>query len=145
MPVALLFKNATQQKTVIIENKSNGEIFFKKIGFIADTVLIDPEYWLISKNNISRKIVDSAFGQNIIQVFPNPVYNQIFVYLRDLVNPKAFLSIYNATGQLIYKKEIVTYNNSYFQEINTSGYVHGTYFIKVQAGNKTIFVKKIIK
>jgi aminopeptidase N len=145
MPVALLFKNAFQQKTVIIENKSNGEIFFKKIGFMADTVLVDPEYWLITKNNTSKKIIDSASGQNIIQVFPNPLQGQLFVYMRNLADANALISIYNTAGQLMYQKGITTYNNSYFQEIGTAGYAHGAYFIKIQSGNKTIFVKEIIK
>ena len=55
LPVALQFKNATQQKTIVVNNTYNGEIFFNNIGFIADTVIIDPDYWLITKNNISRK------------------------------------------------------------------------------------------
>src|SRR6185503_6872107 len=43
LPVALQFKNATQSVTVIVNNTSNGEIFNKSIGFVADTVIIDPE------------------------------------------------------------------------------------------------------
>ncbi|MEP6594961.1 MAG: M1 family aminopeptidase [Ginsengibacter sp.] len=145
MPVPLLFKNATQQKTVIIENKSNDEVFYKNIGFIADTVLIDPEYWLISRNNRSKKIADSLSGQNIIQVFPNPIQNQLFVYLKDFADPKATINIYNTAGQLIYQRKITVYNNSYFQEINSAGYQSGAYFIKIQSANKIIFTKKIIK
>jgi len=145
MPVALLFKNATQHKTIVIDNKSSGEIFYKNIGFIADTVLIDPEYWLISKNNTSKKVADSISGQNIIQVFPNPVQNQLLIYLRNFADGNTTINIYNAAGQLIYNRKIAVYNNSYFQEINTAGYASGAYFIKIQSGRKTISVKKIIK
>ena len=60
MPVPLQFKNATQQKTIVVDNKFNGEIFFKEIGFIADTVIIDPDYWLITKDNTSEKISDPS-------------------------------------------------------------------------------------
>jgi hypothetical protein len=56
LPVALQFKNATQQATVVVNNTSNGEIFIKNIGFIADTVFIDPEYWLVSNNNTAVKL-----------------------------------------------------------------------------------------
>jgi hypothetical protein len=55
LPVALQFKNATQQATVIVDNIVNGEIFIKPIGFVADTVIIDPEAWLITRNNTTTK------------------------------------------------------------------------------------------
>ena len=60
LPVALKFKNATQQKTIVVDNKTNGETFFRNIGFIADTVLIDPEYWLVTKNNTTAKVPDQS-------------------------------------------------------------------------------------
>lgn len=145
MPVALLFKNATQQKTVIIDNKINDEIVFKNIGFAADTVLVDPEYWIISKNNTSKKLTDSIPGQNIIQVFPNPAQSQLFIYMRSFTGPNATINIYNTAGQLMYQKEITIYNNSYFQEIDIVPYAYGAYYIKIQSGGKTMFVKKIIK
>ena len=56
LPVALKFRNATQSTTVIVDNVSNGEIFIKPIGFVADTVLIDPEAWLITRNNTTQKL-----------------------------------------------------------------------------------------
>ena len=121
------------------------EIFYKKIGFIADTVLIDPEYWLISKNNTTQKKADGITGQNIIQVFPNPVQNQLFIYLRNFTDPNTTINIYSSAGQLIYRKKITAYNNSFFQDVNTAGYASGAYFIKIQSGSKAIFVEKIIK
>ncbi|MEO6220215.1 MAG: M1 family aminopeptidase, partial [Ginsengibacter sp.] len=145
MPVALLFKNTTQQKTIVIDSKSNGEIFYKNIGFIADTVLIDPEYWLISKNNTSQKKADSISGQSSIQVFPNPVQSQLFIYVRNFPAHNATINIYNTAGQLFYQKKITAYNNSFFQEVSTARYASGTYFIKILSNNKTVFVKRIIK
>jgi hypothetical protein len=45
----------------------------------------------------------------------------------------------------MYQKKINLYNNSYFQEINTSSYSRGTYIVKIFLGKKGIFEKKIIK
>jgi aminopeptidase N len=56
MPVPLLFKSTTQQKIIVIDHKLNGEIFYENIGFVADSVLIDPEYWLISRNNMGYRL-----------------------------------------------------------------------------------------
>ncbi|HMK25243.1 MAG TPA: M1 family aminopeptidase [Chitinophagaceae bacterium] len=56
LPVALQFRNATQQATVVVDNKVNGETFIRSIGFTPDTVLIDPDAWLITRNNTSTKL-----------------------------------------------------------------------------------------
>ena len=56
LPVALKFSNATQSATVIVNNTSNGEVFIKPIGFVATSVTIDPEAWLITKNNTSTPL-----------------------------------------------------------------------------------------
>lgn len=144
LPVALQFKNATQQKTIIVDNKSNGETFFKEIGFIADTVIIDPEYWLITKNNISQKVIDNITGQNIVQIFPSPFKNMVNVYLRNFNLSKADLKFFDAGGKLIYKKSIASPGSS-FTEINSQQFAKGIYILKIEAGNSFKFAKKILK
>ena len=144
LPVALKFKNATREKTIVVDNKLNGEIFYKNIGFIADTVLIDPDYWLITKNNISQKVPDNISGQNIVQVFPNPVQSILSVYIRNYTDPTTTINLYNSDGQLLYKK-VLSINGSQFVEIPFDYLAAGTYFIYIKSVNETKFVKKIIK
>jgi len=56
LPVALKFSNGSQTATVIVNNTSNGEEFIKSIGFVATSVTIDPELWLITKNNTATQL-----------------------------------------------------------------------------------------
>ena len=55
MPLALKFKNGSQEKIIVVNNTKNNEFFSAEIGFKADTVLIDPDYWILSRNNVSIK------------------------------------------------------------------------------------------
>ena len=144
LPVALKFKNSTQEKTIVVDNKANGEIFFKNIGFIADTVLIDPEYWLVTKNNVSAKVPDAATGQNIIQVFPNPVADHFYVYLRKMVANTATINLYNAAGQRLYSRTANLVNGSEYLEIPSQYLPKGVYFLRINAGDFK-FVKKLLK
>ncbi|MGI8583831.1 MAG: M1 family aminopeptidase [Chitinophagaceae bacterium] len=144
LPVALKFKNATQQKTIVIDNKSNGEIFYKNIGFVADSVLVDPDYWLITKNNTTQKITDNTGEQNIIQVFPNPVQEQLFIYLKNYTSQIADIYLSNTAGQILYRK-LLWVSGSEFIEIPFDHYARGVYFIKVGSGKDIKFVKKIMK
>jgi hypothetical protein len=144
LPVALKFKNATQEKTIVVDNKTNGETFFRNIGFIADTVLIDPEYWLVTKNNVSAKVPDAASGQNIIQVFPNPVGNHFYIYMRKMAASTANINLYNAAGQLVYTKNINLVNGSEYIEVPSQNLSKGVYFLRINAGDFK-FVKKLLK
>ncbi|MBK8494235.1 MAG: T9SS type A sorting domain-containing protein [Chitinophagaceae bacterium] len=144
LPVALTFKNATQEKTIVVDNKTNGETFFRNIGFIADTVLIDPEYWLVTKNNVSSKVPDAAAGQNIVQVFPNPINDHFTVYMRKMSSASANINLYNAGGQLVYTKNIVLTNGSEYLDVPSKHLPAGTYFLRINAGDFK-YVKKLAR
>ena len=135
MTVPLTFKNATQSKTILVDNKTNGEIFIRNLGFIPDTVLIDPEYLIISKNNTSEKINFPATGTPAVEIYPNPVQNPLTVYLHDFTETKATIQLYNMAGQLMYKKEIALINGAELFYPDFSKLAAGQYIITVQAGN----------
>ncbi|MBA2249493.1 MAG: T9SS type A sorting domain-containing protein [Chitinophagaceae bacterium] len=144
LPVALEFKNATMQKTVILNNKFNGEYFFENIGFIADTVLVDPDYWLITRNNTSVKETDNITGQNVISIFPNPVQDQLYMYFANFNLPAASINIYNAAGQLVYKKQL-SVNGSEFLEVFVKNLSRGIYIVRIQSGTDIKYSRKIVK
>ena len=144
LPVALLFKNATQQKTIVIDNKNNNEIFFKNIGFVADTVIIDPEYWLITRNNISEKIKDNIGEKNGVRVFPNPFSNSFYLYLQNFDAQKIQLKMYDAKGRMVLKEKLLI-NASLFKEIDTQRFSRGVYFIKIETDKGEEVIKRILK
>lgn len=145
MPVALKFKNASQEKTIVVDNKSNAEVFLKNIGFVADTVLIDPEYWLLSRNNTSTKLAGNAGPQNSIQVFPNPIRDQFYIYLRNFASPDVTINLYNAIGQLLYNKNTMLVNGSDYLEIPSKHLPAGEYLLRISAGNNFKYTRKLIK
>jgi aminopeptidase N len=145
MPVALKFKNATQEKTIVVDNKTNGEVFFKNIGFVADTVLIDPEYWLLSRNNSTTKLQGNTGTQNRVQVFPNPIRDQFYIYLRNFASPNVTINLYNAIGQLLYSKNITLVNGSDYIEVPSNHLPAGEYNLQLRSGNNFKYLKRLIK
>ena len=141
LPVALKFKNASQEKTIVIDNKINAEIFIRNIGFIADTVLIDPEYWLITKNNRTSKVPDVTAGQNSILVFPNPVQDRFYIYMRNMTSSTANINLYNVVGQRVYSRNITLINGGEYIEVPSRQLASGTYFLRINADNGFKFVK----
>lgn len=144
MPVPLTFKNATQEKTIIVDNKSNGEIFIKNIGFIPDTVLVDPEYLLISKNNTSIQLPLTNTGIPGVEVYPNPIQQPFTVYLHDFKESKAFLKMYNMKGQLVHQQTITLINGSEIITPAFNNLARGQYILQIRAGDFT-FTKTLLK
>jgi aminopeptidase N len=145
LPVAIKFKNTTQEKTIVFDNKTNGEVFLNNIGFVADTILIDPDYWLISGKNTTTKVFDAVTGQNIVQVFPNPVKDQFYVYLRNFASAKAILNLFNAIGQLVYTRTITFSNGSNYLEIPSKNLPAGEYNLQIKTTGGFKYVKKLLK
>jgi aminopeptidase N len=143
MPVALKFKNATQEKTVVVNNTFNNQDFVQQIGFIADTVLVDPEYWIISKNNTTQKTAVSNTGEGLADIYPNPVTSPLNFYLHDFAAPAAEIRILNTAGQLMYRRSVALINGTELLQLNTSQWARGLYFVQVMAGNKKL-VKRLV-
>ena len=144
MPVALKFKNSTQEKTVIVNNTFNGQQFIKQVGFVPDTVLVDPDYWIISKNNTTQKIALSNSGEGIADIYPNPVTNPLNIYLHYFSATEASIQISNALGQVMYKNLVGLINGAELLQIPIRQWARGLYTVNIIAGNRKI-VKQIVR
>ncbi len=60
LPLELVFKNGSQSKSVVIHVNGQTKQTTVDIGFQATNVLIDPDHWIISKNNTSSKLGPNA-------------------------------------------------------------------------------------
>ena len=144
LPVALKFKNATQEKTVVVDNTFNGETFLRTVGFTPDTVMVDPDYWLITKNNTTHKINSTNSGTGSVEIFPNPVADPFTVYLHDFNDGAAQLIIFNKNGQEMYHRNITLINGAEVLQVPSGNWARGAYIIKIITAGKTI-IKQLLR
>lgn len=144
MPVTLLFKSGTQQKTVVVNNTKNNENFWVDVGFNADTVIIDPEYKILSRDNISIKETPVSTLANDLRIFPVPVINNLTLSLKNPSEKVLQLRILNAMGQLISSRRIDTPGGDLEFEINFSLLARGVYLLCFDAGDFHA-VRRIVK
>ena len=161
LPVALKFKNATQEATVVVDNNFSGEKFYRNVGFRADTVFVDPDCWLITKNNTAQKLADSVTviitpppppppppppalpiaintGAGIADIFPNPVTDPFTIYLHDFFDVNALIKIYNKSGQQVYSNKVILTNGAVYIKVPVSKWARGLYIVKISSAGKTI-------
>jgi aminopeptidase N len=144
MPVALKFKNTTQEKTVVVDHTSNGQVFTRDLGFVPDTVLVDPDLWLISKNNTTQKVAGSNTGIPGVEINPNPVISPMTVFMHDFDAASVDIHILNAAGQLMYKRNVPLFNGAELITISTANWSKGMYVVHIKAGDKKI-VKRVMR
>jgi aminopeptidase N len=131
MPVALKFKNAQQEKTVVADVKFNGETFIRDIGFVADSVIIDPEYWLISRDNSSEKMdVLDPVKSNVL-VYPNPFQDQFSVMISNFKGSSIALTIFDAAGKRVFTQNYNLYQGREFITIPTNHLASGRYTLSI--------------
>ncbi len=136
MPLALKFKNASQEKTVVVDNTKNNEVFWEEIGFIADTVLIDPDYWILSKNNVSIKEPPLTGPVNEIKVYPVPALStDVTLSIKNPLEKTMMLRIFNTSGQLVWQQQVNTPGRDEQIQINISKFSAGVYLLHINAGN----------
>jgi aminopeptidase N len=145
MPLRLKFKNATQDSTIIVDVQQNGQLFATKLNFIPDTVLIDADKWLISKNNTQQKLQVPTIS-NLIQVSPNPsINNNWYVTIKNPTANNYAIKLYNSIGQLVYNNNWVTSGFDVKQPINNELLHSGMYTLYIMDGANKIFAQKLIK
>ena len=136
MPLALKFKSGAREKTVVVNNTKNNELFWEEIGFMADTVIIDPEYWVLSKNNVSIKEPALTGPENEIKVYPVPASStNITLTIKSPVEKTMLLRIFNVAGQLISQQQISTPGRDEEIQINISKLSAGVYLLRIDAGD----------
>jgi carbohydrate-binding DOMON domain-containing protein len=89
-------------------------------------------------------VPDATAGQNVVQVFPNPVGDRFYIYMRKMVAGTASVNLYNALGQRVYTKNINLVNGSEYVEVPSQYLSKGVYFLKINAGDFK-FVKKLLR
>ncbi len=147
MPVPLRFLSSTKDTTIRVEHTVNGQIFTVNPGFIADTMIIDPELWILSKIKTTQKVasivaVDPTPVSPGFSISPNPVTDRLYLRLPGNLAGKLTVQVFNAFGQSVYKNAIA--GNLSGHEINTGSYAAGVYWVHISNEKETKLVKKIM-
>lgn len=103
-PLPLLFRSGTKKKRVIINIDSNDQSYLADIGFIADTVLVDPDQYIISAKN---KTIHLTAAKPQVAVSPNPFTDRLAITYKETAGKKILLQLLNNSGQLITAANIV--------------------------------------
>jgi aminopeptidase N len=145
MPVALEFRNATQRVTFIADHRQNGQVFSFNPGFAVDTVLIDPDLWLLSRTKTSRRSTVQLLAPDEIQLYPNPSPRNAQLRVRNTSGNKLHVRLFNAAGQLLFRRDINTAAGADVQvDIPLMRYARGVYMLHIRNDRDLKIIRRIV-
>jgi aminopeptidase N len=141
MPVPLQFKNANRDTTIKVNHTRNGEVFNINPGFVPDTMIIDPQLWILSSNNSTAQVTDVApTVDNELKIFPVPAKGTLTILLPS--DTRGMIQFYNSQGQRIHEEKIP--NGGGRMQIDTDGWGTGVYWLRIGGGNLEVMRKLLI-
>ena len=139
LPLPVKLKNQNEDTIIRLENTFNGQLFNVTIPFFADSLIFDPDFWLISNNNIITSVNETEHrGQ--WKIFPNPSGEKIRIEFTRLIE-NCSVKIYDITGRCVEEISFEWVKNI---SLNIDHLPDGIYSISLLSG-KNILHKKFIK
>ncbi len=139
MKIPLQFWTNSTDTIITFKHQFSGETFNFKIPFIIDSIVFDPEKWIITKNPLIENIKEITNTEYKLLIFPNPVKNKLEISIPSKLNVKNIV-IMDITGKQIMIIDKITNN----MEIDMSGIKQGCYFVNIYTDIGKIS-KKIVK
>lgn len=146
--------NGSITKTVQLNCKENNEVFIiNDPGFKVSSIIIDPDKYIISKNDSSihsffiyPKLIATPVpvDHSIILLKPNPVTNAATVTIKN-ASGKIILELYNNNANLMWSKSVNINNQSFTTVIPFASFNAGLYRLVVKSEKDELGTITIVK
>jgi len=121
---------------VILENTFQGETFVETVNFAVSEVLFDPEFDLISRNNVVTLSTNTFSIANSLIMYPNPTTSYLKFEKPETLTINT-IQIYDVLGKLVLETD-------YQESIHTEVLSSGIHFVKFST-NQGVFHKRLLK
>ncbi|MBS1613093.1 MAG: T9SS type A sorting domain-containing protein [Bacteroidetes bacterium] len=143
LPVPIKFIGTGIDTTIVFNNTANGDEYTFQLPWLVDSLVLDPDVWLICANNTIIK--QSAYNFHML-LYPNPAQHYIDVRIESETEKEVDVMVYNTAGALLYSQRQHVNAGGATVTLNTNSYAPGVYTVKVKAdSDKKPLIDKFIK
>jgi aminopeptidase N len=107
MPVPIHIKNSAQDTTVVLDHGFSGQQFTVDLAFAPDSVIFDPDLWILTGQNLVLAVPLTAFAADRPVLYPSPVVQELNIYLGTQNAGVVDVEIIDATGRLHQRATLV--------------------------------------
>ncbi|MBK6545119.1 MAG: T9SS type A sorting domain-containing protein [Saprospiraceae bacterium] len=138
LPIPIQFKNQNRDTIIRLENMFSGQNYSLEIPFKVDTVVIDPDLWLIQKNDVITTVNETEL-KDLISIAPNPVHDLLQIRFAKTFQ-SVQLKLIDDSGKEILNQKTTP---SSFLEINVKEFNTGIYFLHFNIEGQTGIIRFI--
>lgn len=140
MPVPILFKNQARDTILVFDHEYSGQVFTADPGFMVDSVLFDPELWIISKgNSVFLNLPDNP--QDELRIIPNPTCQMVQVISSSYeIGP---MELFSLSGEHIRVPVAELFPKRSYQ-LDLSACSAGTYILRIST-SMGMQARKVVK
>jgi hypothetical protein len=136
MPVPLRFVRGDRHEDVVFDHTYSGQEFTFQLPFQADSLLFDPDAWLISRDNLVLQVPVDAYGQDGALVYPNPTNGPLTIYLATAMQGSVDLLVSDAAGRMVIERTTTVQDRRIMMD--TSTLPAGAYQVEVRNAERVI-------
>ncbi len=147
-PLQLVIKNGVKEKKVVVFTQINNQQADVQLGFVADTVLIDPDHQLISGKNKSihqTLALDIMMSSSDVQTYPNPVTDKLSVNIKSLGVQEFRAVLYNSAGEKVWSQTFSGAKSMQSFTVPFTAMPRGIYLLHITTDDGKTIERKIIK
>jgi hypothetical protein len=138
LPLPLLFKNNTRDTLIVLHHTFSGQGFQVDLDFLADSVLFDPERWIISANNtITGMASGRMLSGNGFRVYPNPAAESLSLSYYASSSGNAELKVYDLPGKLLLNETFALVPGANVLQLSTELLASGLYFVTLHESGQS--------
>lgn len=127
MPIPIYISGQGMDTTLVFDHTYSGQHFQANVPFIVDSVVFDPELWILSKNNTVVVGIDEYLNENNVDVYPNPTKDIITIQTQHTIKN---ITVLDVLGNQLQIKEV--YQDANKKQINLSNLNNGIYIIEIE-------------
>lgn len=105
LPVPVRLKSAHQDTAAVLDHTFSGQVFTFHPSFTVDSILFDPDTWLISAQNLITNVPVATVGGNNPVIHPNPTQGPVWIHLPKVPHGKVRLRLLDAMGRLVMEEQ----------------------------------------
>lgn len=142
LDVPVQLKNSKRDTIVRLTHTSNGQQYTFHIPFRADSILFDPDQWLISAKNIVTGIQDISSITSNLTVYPNPASSIITIYTNNQLPLIESVELLNVIGERMLIR--IPHQKVNSLSFDCSNITYGVYFLRINTIDGLLNKKVII-
>ncbi len=130
MSVPLLAKNVGQDTLLVLSDTLNDQSFTVNPGFQIDSLLFDPELWLLAQSSVQLAIDEINPGSSLL-IWPNPATDKLNIQV-DTNNYITGIRLYDLGGKEVLNREQLFTRHL---DISVASLARGVYIVKAETVN----------